>query len=89
MTAPSTVATARVASRAARAIDAAVGEQFGKFGRPLISLPNGLGVDHPEHGHVGVAPNELTSLEWCDAFGTPWHEHVPARVEPVSQDHVA
>lgn len=50
-----------------------------------ISLPNGLGVDHPEHGRVGVAPNELTSLEWRDPFaGTPWHKHVPARVEKCS-----
>jgi formate dehydrogenase len=49
-----------------------------------ISLPNGLGVDHPDHGRVGVAPNELTSLELRDAFaGTPWHKHVPARVEAV------
>jgi anaerobic selenocysteine-containing dehydrogenase len=47
-----------------------------------ISLPTGLGVDHPEHGRVGVAPNELTSLQWRDALaGTPWHKHVPARVE--------
>jgi hypothetical protein len=36
---------------------------------------------------VGVAPNELTTLELRDAFaGTPWHKHVPARVEPVSQE---
>ncbi|EUA35662.1 molybdopterin dinucleotide binding domain protein [Mycobacterium xenopi 4042] len=49
-----------------------------------VSLPNGLGVDHPDHGRVGVAPNDLTSLGWRDAFaGTPWHKHVPARVEAV------
>jgi hypothetical protein len=25
----------------------------------------------------------LTSTEWRDAFaGTPWHKHVPARIEP-------
>jgi len=49
-----------------------------------VSLPNGLGVDHPDHGRVGVAPNELTSVELRDAFaGTPWHKHVPARVEAV------
>jgi anaerobic selenocysteine-containing dehydrogenase len=47
-----------------------------------ISLPNGLGVDHPEHGTVGVAPNELTSLDHRDWLaGTPWHKHVPARLE--------
>jgi anaerobic selenocysteine-containing dehydrogenase len=54
-----------------------------------ISLPNGLGVDYPESsdGHLrrtGVAPNELTSLHHRDWFaGTPWHKHVPARVEPL------
>jgi hypothetical protein len=32
-----------------------------------------------------VAPNELTSLEDRDPFvGTPWHKHVPARVERVT-----
>ena len=33
---------------------------------------------------AGVAPNALTSSEWRDAFaGTPWHKHVPARIEPL------
>jgi anaerobic selenocysteine-containing dehydrogenase len=54
-----------------------------------ISLPNGLGVDAtgPEGGAVrtGVAPNELTSLEDRDWLaGTPWHKHVPARVEAIA-----
>ena len=53
-----------------------------------ITLPNGLGVDYPAEGGdlvgTGVAPNELTSIGHQDAFaGTPWHKHVPARVEPV------
>jgi len=49
-----------------------------------ISLPNGYGVDHPDHGLVGVATNELTSLDLRDWFaGTPWHKHVPARLEAV------
>ena len=31
---------------------------------------------------TGVAPNELTATEDRDPFvGTPWHKHVPARVE--------
>jgi formate dehydrogenase len=52
------------------------------------SLPNGLGLDFPDADGrrtvTGVAPNELTSSEWRDAFaGTPWHKHVPARIEPV------
>ena len=29
-------------------------------------------------------PNSLTSSDWRDQFaGTPWHKHVPARIEPV------
>ena len=52
-----------------------------------ISLPNGMGVDYPaEDGVVatGVAPNELTAGEDRDWLaGTPWHKHVPARLEAV------
>lgn len=53
-----------------------------------ISLPNGFGVEFPdedgEHRIVGVSPNELTSLDWKDDIaGTPWHKHVPARLEPL------
>ncbi|KKW64876.1 molybdopterin oxidoreductase [Mycolicibacterium elephantis] len=52
------------------------------------SLPNGYGLDfESEDGgtHVaGVAPNALTSTRWRDAYSaTPWHKHVPARIEPV------
>ncbi len=54
-----------------------------------IALPNGFGVEHPddrgEHRTVGVAPNELTALDWKDDIaGTPWHKHVPARLEPIT-----
>ncbi|MYE08366.1 MAG: molybdopterin-dependent oxidoreductase [Acidimicrobiaceae bacterium] len=54
-----------------------------------ISLPNGLGLDYPdedgEHFRSGVSPNELTSLGWQDEIAlTPWHKHVPARLEPVT-----
>jgi anaerobic selenocysteine-containing dehydrogenase len=54
-----------------------------------ITLPNGLGVDYPgEDGapvQTGVAPNELTSSEDRDwVAGTPWHKHVPARVEALA-----
>jgi formate dehydrogenase len=53
------------------------------------SLPNGLGLDFTdEDGNVsvpGIAPNSLTSSDWRDPFaGTPWHKHVPARIEPVA-----
>ena len=48
------------------------------------ALPNGLGLGYPGSGTTGVAPNELTSVEDRDPFvGTPWHKHVPARVERV------
>jgi anaerobic selenocysteine-containing dehydrogenase len=52
------------------------------------SLPNGFGLDfRGEDGLTvvpGVAPNSLTSSNWRDEFaGTPWHKHVPARLEPV------
>ncbi|MGO4445050.1 molybdopterin-dependent oxidoreductase [Mycobacterium sp. 2YAF39] len=52
------------------------------------SLPNGFGLDFTDgdgEAHVpGVAPNVLTSSDWRDAYaGTPWHKHVPARIEAV------
>jgi anaerobic selenocysteine-containing dehydrogenase len=51
-----------------------------------ISLPNGQGIDYrsPEGRTVraGVAPNELTDVAARDFLaGTPWHKHVPARLE--------
>ena len=53
--------------------------------RGHVSLPNGLGLDYPTASglHVtGVALNELTASADRDPFvGTPWHKHVPARVE--------
>jgi anaerobic selenocysteine-containing dehydrogenase len=53
--------------------------------RGHVSLPNGLGVgDASGGGLAGVAPNELTASEDRDPFvGTPWHKHVPARIEPL------
>ena len=53
-----------------------------------VSLPNGLGLDFTDRDgqqhKPGVAPNELTSLHHKDAFaGTPWHKHVPARIEAI------
>ena len=53
------------------------------------SLPNGFGLDFEDSEgmtHVpGVAPNALTSSDWRDPFaGTPWHKHVPARIEPLA-----
>jgi formate dehydrogenase len=53
------------------------------------SLPNGFGLDFVDgdgREHVpGVAPNALTSADWRDAYaGTPWHKHVPARIEGMA-----
>ncbi len=52
------------------------------------ALPNGFGLDYvDDDGRTvvpGVAPNVLTSTEWRDPYaGTPWHKHVPARIEPL------
>ncbi len=52
------------------------------------SLPNGFGLDYTDAGGTvripGVATNSLTSTGWRDEFaGTPWHKHVPARIEAV------
>ncbi|WP_431234477.1 molybdopterin-dependent oxidoreductase [Mycolicibacterium psychrotolerans] len=57
------------------------------------ALPNGFGLDYVDaDGHrrvPGVAPNALTSTDWRDPYaGTPWHKHVPARLEAVSVDLV-
>ena len=55
-----------------------------------MTLPNGLGTDSPgvEEAEVtGVSPNELTTTGpgTEDPFvGTPFHKHVPARVERVA-----
>jgi len=53
-----------------------------------VSLPNGLGLDYPEEGGTavvtGAAPNELTASEDRDWLaGTPWHKHVPARLDRI------
>jgi anaerobic selenocysteine-containing dehydrogenase len=53
-----------------------------------VSLPNGYGLSYSPAGGdaevVGVAPNQLTSTQWRDSIaGTPWHKHVPARLELV------
>ncbi|MEU9221042.1 molybdopterin dinucleotide binding domain-containing protein [Streptomyces sp. NPDC048376] len=52
------------------------------------ALLNGFGLDLPtEDGgteRTGVALNTLTDRAWRDPIaGTPWHKHVPARIEPL------
>jgi anaerobic selenocysteine-containing dehydrogenase len=55
-----------------------------------ISLPNGQGLEYRSADgsivRAGVAPNELTDVAMRDFLaGTPWHKHVPARLErPVT-----
>jgi anaerobic selenocysteine-containing dehydrogenase len=51
-----------------------------------ISLPNGYGLQHGPNGPItGIAPNELTDSSRRDWLaGTPWHKHVPARLEKIS-----
>jgi len=51
-----------------------------------VALPNGTGLWYPDREgqefQHGVAPNELTASEHRDWFaGTPFHKHVPARIE--------
>ena len=54
-----------------------------------VSLPNGQGIDyHGADGSLvrrGVALNELTDVADRDPIaGTPWHKHVPVRIERLS-----
>lgn len=77
---------ARVTTRRGSAV--AVVEITGTLQAGHISLPNGLGTTYPtESGQLvapGIAPNELTASEDRDWLaGTPWHKHVPARIERV------
>ena len=53
-----------------------------------VSLPNGVGINYVDDSGTsqtrGVAPNELTDAGSRDFLaGTPWHKHVPARVETL------
>jgi len=52
-----------------------------------VSLPNGLGLTYPgalRDEVTGISLNELTASDDRDPFvGTPWHKHVPARIERV------
>lgn len=73
---------ARITTRAGSAL--ALVEINDRMQPGHVSLPNGFGLDNNDGNRVGVAPNELTSLEDRDRFaGTPWHKVVPARIEAV------
>ena len=52
-------------------------------------MPNGTGIRYTDATGAtscrGVAPNELTDASRRDFLaGTPWHKHVPARLEKSS-----
>ena len=54
-----------------------------------ISLPNGTGIKYTDASGTsrqrGVAPNEFTDASSRDFLaGTPWHKHVPARLEKLA-----
>jgi len=51
-----------------------------------VALPNGTGLWYPDREGQeflhGVPPNELTATGHRDWFaGTPFHKHIPARIE--------
>lgn len=53
-----------------------------------VPLPNGHGLDDRAADgtlvHKGVSPNELTDGARRDPFaGTPWHKHVPVRINGI------
>ena len=63
-----------------------------------VSLPNGQGVDYPAADGEGTATGRASrSSPACPQTssppsagairlaGTPWHKHVPARLEPIAQ----
>ncbi|MFI6377090.1 molybdopterin dinucleotide binding domain-containing protein [Streptomyces sp. NPDC050546] len=79
--APARITTARGTAEATVEIDDRM--QAGH-----AALPNGFGLDLPTGDggteRTGVALNTLTDLHWRDPIaGTPWHKHVPARIEPL------
>ena len=78
----------RVRVTTSRASIEAVVEVTDRMQPGHVSLPNGLGLSYPDDDGRpvvhGIAPNELTASEQRDWLaGTPWHKHVPARIEAV------
>ena len=59
-----------------------------------LALPHGYGQAHPgpdgQRLVCGPAVNALTSSAWCDPVaGTPFHKHVPVRLEQPTAAEVA
>jgi anaerobic selenocysteine-containing dehydrogenase len=76
--------TLRLTTR--RASAEVVAEVSGMMSPGHISLPNGTGLSYTDaEGKIhrrGVAPNELTDAFSRDFLaGTPWHKHIPAKLE--------
>ena len=70
------------------------GRDHGRAAPGHVSLPNGQGIDYRRaDGTVerrGVAVNELTNVRDRDPFaGTPWHKHVPVKIERLQTQRVA
>jgi anaerobic selenocysteine-containing dehydrogenase len=79
---------ARAAVTTARGTAVATVEVSDAMQTGHASLPNGFGLEYTgpdgDTQVPGVAPNSLTASDWRDEFaGTPWHKHVPARIEPA------
>ena len=79
----------RVRITTRRASAEAIVEVTDRMQRGHVTLPNGAGLWYPDREGQeflhGVPPNELTSSEHRDWIaGTPFHKHVPARVEAIA-----
>ena len=57
-----------------------------------VSLPNGLGLDYVDDDGDDARPGRRAERAHLDASsatryaGTPWHKHVPARIEAVKAE---
>ncbi|MEZ4329163.1 MAG: molybdopterin-dependent oxidoreductase [Polyangiales bacterium] len=52
--------------------------------RGMVTLPHGHGLRYGDSGPHGPALNQLTAGDHCEPFTrTPYHKHVPVRVEPL------
>ena len=53
--------------------------------RGMVTLPHGHGMRYGDSEPLGPALNQLTSSEHCEPFTrTPYHKHVPVRVEALA-----
>ena len=53
--------------------------------RGMVTLPHGHGTRYGDSEPLGPALNQLTASDHCEPFTrTPYHKHVPVRVEPLT-----